>query len=77
MTSAAPLPEERFLSTKELAELLRLKEQTLRAWRLRGDGPRYIKLGGPKAPVVYRWSDVEAWLEERTYSHTAEELHRR
>jgi predicted DNA-binding transcriptional regulator AlpA len=66
---------ERFLSTKELAALLGLKPQSLRAWRLRGDGPRYIRLGqGTRAPVTYRWSDVEEWLDARTFNHTAEEL---
>jgi len=65
---------ERFLSTKDLAELLGLKPQSLRAWRLRGNGPKYIRLGqGTKAPVVYRWRDVEEWLVERTFRHTAEE----
>jgi len=63
-----------FLTTAQLARLLHRKDQTIRAWRLRGHGPRYVRLGnGLKAPVVYRWRDIEEWLDERTYRHTAEE----
>ena len=65
---------DQYLTSMQLARLLNLKPQTVRAWRLRGHGPRYIRLGnGPKAPVAYRQRDVEEWLEERTYRHTAEE----
>ncbi len=62
------------LSSSEVADLLGLKPQTLRKWRLQGDGPRYIRLGhGKRGRVVYRLSDLRVWLEQRTFSHTAEE----
>jgi hypothetical protein len=75
MTSSIALPEQSaFLTTEQLARLLHRKEQTIRTWRLKGNGPKYVRLGnGTKAPVVYRWRDVETWLEERTYRHTADE----
>jgi len=67
------MPDE-YLTSPQLARLLGRKPQTIRAWRLRGTGPSYVRLGnGPKAPVVYRRTDVEEWLAERTYRHTAEE----
>jgi predicted DNA-binding transcriptional regulator AlpA len=78
MTTPALHEAESFLTTQQLARLLHRKEQTIRAWRLRGHGPRYVRLGeGLKAPVVYRWCDVEEWLEARTFRHTAEEVGKR
>jgi predicted DNA-binding transcriptional regulator AlpA len=66
--------DDTFLTSTQLAQLLKRKPQTIRAWRLRGHGPKYIRLGnGPKAPVAYRRTDIEEWLDERTYKHTAEE----
>jgi predicted DNA-binding transcriptional regulator AlpA len=65
---------EALLTSEQVATWLGLKPQTLRNWRLTGKGPRYHRLGdSPKAPCAYRRSDVEAWLNERTYQHTAEE----
>lgn len=52
-----------FLSTKELAEMLRISPRTLEGMRLRGTGPQFVRLGvGKGARVVYRHSDVERWL---------------
>jgi predicted DNA-binding transcriptional regulator AlpA len=65
---------EALLSSEQVAAWLGLKPQTLRAWRLQGKGPRYCRLGdSTKAPCAYRKRDVETWLQERTYRHTAEE----
>ncbi len=53
-----------FITTTELGEILRVKEQTLRSWRCKGIGPAFCRLGrGPGARVVYRRADVEAWLD--------------
>jgi excisionase family DNA binding protein len=57
------------LSTKEAARLLGVHHNTLCKWRIRGVGPRFIKAGNT---VRYRGSDIEAWLQNRTYSNTAE-----
>lgn len=51
------------LSTPEVAQMLRTPAATLRYWRHLGTGPKSFKLG-PKR-VVYRRTDVEAWLEEQ------------
>ena len=48
------------LTVQELATELRLAESTFYTWRRRGLGPKSFKLG---RRVVYRLSDVEAWLE--------------
>jgi predicted DNA-binding transcriptional regulator AlpA len=52
---------EKLLSTKELAELLGVKLNTLHVWRKGGVGPRSVNVG---YRVKYRPSDVDAWLDE-------------
>ena len=37
--------------------------RTLETWRSLKKGPRYVKVGGR---VVYRLSDLEAWMAART-----------
>ena len=48
---------ETLLTTAETAEKLRIRRQTLEAWRMTGQGPRFIKMG---RRVIYRLIDVEA-----------------
>lgn len=45
-----------FLKQEELARRWRMSGRTLEAWRLKGIGPSYIKVG---SRVLYRLSDVE------------------
>lgn len=55
------------LTTKELAERWRMKPDTLEHWRIRGDGPKFIRFGGRK--VLYPITEVEAF--ERACMHTS------
>lgn len=54
-----------FLTTKEVADLVRIAPNTLRNWRLRyptfHEGPPSFRLG---SRVLYRRTDVEAWIAE-------------
>jgi DNA-binding transcriptional MerR regulator len=50
------------LTQAEVAERLRPPVATLRFWRHKGTGPRSANVGGR---VLYRQSDVEAWLEKQ------------
>lgn len=50
---------EKLLTTKELAEYLKVTTGTIENWRVAGTGPKYVKAGG----VRYRESDIQAWLE--------------
>jgi excisionase family DNA binding protein len=59
-------PDE-FWSSDYVAELLVLTRNTLEKWRVRGEGPPFVKLGGR---VRYRRSDVLAWIEENTKATT-------
>ena len=57
------------LTERQAASHLNLKTKTLQAWRVRGDGPKYLKLG--KA-VRYRLSDLLAFENERTRTSTSD-----
>lgn len=50
----------RALSESEVAERLGVSPFTVRAWRHRGHGPRFMKMG---RAVRYRPEDVEAFKE--------------
>jgi hypothetical protein len=61
------------LVTKEAAQYLHASPRTLERWRVDGDGPPYIKLGpGLRAKVLYRLSDLDAWLARFRYNSTSE-----
>jgi excisionase family DNA binding protein len=57
------------LRTEEAAQLLGFSPRALEAWRCRGGGPRYLRVG---RSIRYRRSDLHAWAEARVYSSTAE-----
>jgi len=56
---------DRKLDTKEAAQLLGIRPQTLQLWRSTNRHPDlpYIKVG---TAVRYRLSDLEAWMASRT-----------
>jgi hypothetical protein len=73
LTPPSRLPKVKFLTERQLATLVKVTPETLRAWRRRGEmppvavGPEVdefvagLKIRG-KRPVCYRISDVSAWL---------------
>jgi predicted DNA-binding transcriptional regulator AlpA len=70
---ADPDPDQ-LLSTRELAALTGLSTQFFEIGRVRGYGPRFIKLS--QRNCRYRRSDVVEWLEGRTFQRTSEYEHR-
>lgn len=50
------------LNPAETAEAIKSTTSTLAYWRHIGKGPKYAKVG---RRVIYRRTDVEAWLEEQ------------
>jgi predicted DNA-binding transcriptional regulator AlpA len=50
------------LTSKEVAAWIRLSDRTLQQLRVNRRGPKYTKAG---TRVLYRASDVAAWLQER------------
>lgn len=67
-------PHPELMTTAQAADLLHLKPQTLRKWRVTGAGPRYIRLGAPgRGRVVYAVRDIQLWLAARAHRSTSEE----
>ena len=61
--------ESRLIDTVQLAEYLGNEVNTCEGWRLKGIGPRYIKVG---RLVRYRIADLDLWLESQTRNSTCE-----
>lgn len=53
----------------EVAPVLHTTESGLAQMRYRGTGPKFIKVG---KKVIYRWSDVRAFLDANTVQRTDE-----
>ena len=67
MTTPAP----KLISHHEAAALLNITEATLRFWRCKGKGPRFIKFGPTKrAGIAYDPADIVAWLDAHKYDST-------
>lgn len=54
---------EPYVSAAQIAEMFLVSQQTLANWRSAGAGPPFRKMG---VRVLYRVSEVEAWLTQRT-----------
>jgi len=52
---------ERLLTDVEAANFLNTATQTLRTWRWRGTGPRWLKIG---RLARYRKADLELFIEQ-------------
>ena len=61
------MSNKQLLNSDEAAEYLGLKRTTLEAWRCRGGGPLYLKLG---RIVKYRLADLDAFIDSRVHSST-------
>ena len=61
------------LSSDSTAQILNLRPQSLRAMRVRGTGPTYVRIGGPRGRALYRPADIALWQEERRHHSTSEE----
>jgi excisionase family DNA binding protein len=68
MSHAISGKPEPLLTENQAAEFLNLSTRTLQAWRIKGGGPRFARLG---RAVRYRQADLNEWLESRTLVHTS------
>ena len=55
------------LDQNALAERWLVSPRTLEQWRWKGEGPRFLKLGGR---VIYRLADIEAFEAARVHANT-------
>lgn len=60
--SATGTTEMNLLTTREVADLLRVAESTVRYWRQVRYGPRHAKVG---RRVLYNRDDVQRWWERQ------------
>jgi Helix-turn-helix domain len=58
------------LSPDAAAAYVRVHRRTLANWRVLGRGPRYVRVG---RRAFYRLSDLNSWLDQRVFTHTASE----
>lgn len=58
------------LNEDRAAEILGVSVRTLQRQRVRGDGPRYVKIG---KRVLYREEDLQAYIEGSTRQSTSEQ----
>lgn len=55
----------RWLTSDEVAELLRVRPATMAQWRWRGKGPAFVKLAdGPAGKVRYDRREVERYMAD-------------
>ena len=59
------------LTVREAAAYLRVVKGTLDHWRSIGTGPRFIKVSTRK--ILYDLADLDAWLNQRKQSSTADQ----
>ena len=59
----------KLIDTVQLAEYLGNEVNTCEGWRLKGIGPRYIKVG---RLVRYKIQTVDLWIESQTRNSTSE-----
>jgi len=52
-----------YLNSRQAAELIKVGIQTLANWRFLGEGPPYCKTG--RRLVVYKYTDLLGWLDQR------------
>jgi predicted DNA-binding transcriptional regulator AlpA len=61
---------DRLINEFEAADLLGYGVRALRNWRVRGGGPRYVKVSARS--IRYRRRDLIAWADARLCSNTSE-----
>jgi predicted DNA-binding transcriptional regulator AlpA len=52
-----------YLTAGDVARHLTVAESTLKTWRHRGEGPRWVRLG--RRRIAYPLPDFEAWQAEQ------------
>lgn len=61
--------QQKFVTRREVSEILGVSIKSLERWALEGRGPRYRKFGDPTSRSTsarYLLADVYAWAERQT-----------
>lgn len=62
---------DRLIDERAAAAFLGFTVRALQNWRVRGGGPRFVKVSA--RAIRYRRLDLIAWIKERTRNHTSDE----
>ena len=62
--------ETKLLTVRELSDYLGISDETLRKYRMKKIGPKYLKLG---RVVRYKLDDVLEWIDAQTKVHTEQQ----
>ena len=71
--SNAPEYLDQLLNEQEAAKSLSYSVRALQNWRVRGGGPKYVKVSARS--VRYRRRDLIRWIEMRTRANSSEAMH--
>ncbi|MCW3797371.1 DNA-binding protein [Sphingomonas sp. BN140010] len=67
-----PIQQLRLLDSVHVAAMLGITPGTLKFWRHKNRGPKFVKLGdSPQAGVAYDEADVRAFIESRKFASTS------
>ena len=61
------------INEEHASTILKVSARTLQAWRVRGYGPKFIKVG---RSVRYRLEDLQTFVNENVYQSTSEKRYR-
>ena len=70
MSSNLSTNEQRLVPEGQAAKYLAVSARTLRNWRTRGGGPKFVKMSG--RCIRYRIADLRDWIEKRTRRSTSD-----
>jgi hypothetical protein len=60
------------IPSREAAAFIGISPATLENWRVRGEGPAFIKTPGRTGKVLYEPAQIQAWRAQRRFSSTAQ-----
>jgi hypothetical protein len=60
------------IPSREAAAFIGVSPATLENWRVRGEGPAFIKTPGRTGKVLYEPAQIQAWRAQRRFSSTAQ-----
>ncbi|MCR9219112.1 MAG: helix-turn-helix domain-containing protein [Alphaproteobacteria bacterium] len=69
-TDGDPSYYDRLIPEREAADFLGYTVRALQNWRVRGGGPRFVKVSSRS--IRYRRRDLIAWVDLKTVEHTSQ-----
>ncbi|UFW72665.1 MULTISPECIES: helix-turn-helix domain-containing protein [unclassified Bradyrhizobium] len=63
LAAQSPIDPDALIAEVQAADFLKISIRTLQAWRCRGAGPAYVRVG---RAIRYRRRDLLAWIEVNT-----------